>query len=197
MLGICFNLYFLCCVLLFCICHLPKYSESFPCPYLSWGRPTAMDTASLSNKQTKQTNKLKRKTDSLTYILGEGQGQRIHFPQDYCRSNISHCHQGIFPAATKEYFPLPPPNISHCYHGIFPAVTKENCIFLSQSRGFFPFHIPLTWPPFVTLGANEWILLFGKVHHIHHIYSVVWYRAEDQGLEIEAIGINLRPPGHV
>ena len=69
--------------------------------------------------------------------------------------NFFHCHQGIFPAATKEYFLLPPPNIFHCYHRIFPAATKENCTFLSQSRGFFPFHIPLTWPPFVTLGAND------------------------------------------
>ena len=181
--------YVVCCLFVFAICQ--NTPNPFPAPTYPGGGPLPWTPHRF------QTNKLKRKTDNPTYILGEGHGQRIHFPQDYCRSNISHCHQGIFPAATKEYFPLPPPNISHCYHGTFSAVTKENSTVLSQSRGFFPFHIPLTWPPFVTLGANDWILLFGKVHHIHHIYSVVWYRAEDQGLEIEATGINLRPPGHV
>ena len=91
MLGICFILYFLCCVLLFCICHLPKYSESFPCPYLSWGRPTAMDTASLSNKQTKEKNR-------QSYLYPGGRPRAAYpFPTR------------LLPI---EYFPLPLRNIS-------------------------------------------------------------------------------------
>ena len=136
MLGICFNLYFLCCVLSFCICHLPKYSESFPCPYLSWGRPTAMDTASLSNKQTKEKNR-------QSYLYPGGRPWAAYpfptrlLPIEYFPlppRNISRCHQGIFPTATTEYFPLLPRNISHCHQEkLYIFVTEPGFLPISYS----------------------------------------------------------------